>query len=79
MSANTGFFAYEGSPDNWSQISTIDADNAGLYPMVESATSLYGVTMDHSTASTDVESYSGSGSSWTVISGPADPALAAGA
>jgi hypothetical protein len=73
-----GFFAYNGSPNNWTQITTIDADNAGLFASVESATSLYGVTLDHNIASTNVEIYSGSGSSWTVIGGPADPALAAG-
>ena len=73
-----GFFKYDGTPNDWTQITTIDADNAGLFASVESATSLYGVTLDHSLASTNVEIYSGSGSSWTVIGGPADPALGAG-
>jgi hypothetical protein len=49
--------------------------------MVESGTSLHGATLDNSDgggASTNVEIYSGSGSSWTVIGGPANPNLAAG-
>ena len=75
------FLKYNGTPNNWSQISSRDYYGNGLTPMVESRTSLYGVTLDNSagdSASTDVEIYSGSGSSWTVIGGPANPNLAAG-
>jgi hypothetical protein len=75
------YLKYNGSPNNWSPISHIDYYGNGLYPMAESATSLYGVTLDDnggSGPSTDVEIYSGSGSTWTVIGGPADPNLAAG-
>ena len=75
------YLKYDGTPNDWSQISEIDYYGDGLYPMAESSTSLYGVTLDNldgDGASTDVEIYSGSGSSWTVIGGPADPGLAAG-
>lgn len=75
------YLKYSGTPNNWSQISQIDYDGNGLYPIAESATSLYGVTLDDSGGagpSTDVEIYSGSGSTWTVIGGPANPNLAAG-
>ena len=75
------YLKYSGTPNSWSPISEIDYYGNGLYPMVESETSLYGVTLDPQTndaASTDVEIYSGSGSSWTVIGGPANPDLAAG-
>jgi len=75
------YLKYNGTPNNWSQISSIDYYGDGLYPMVESTTSLYGATLDNAdgdSASTDVEIYSGSGSSWTDIGGPANPNLAAG-
>ena len=75
------YLKYDGTPNDWSQISEIDYYGDGLYPMVESTTSLYGATLDNldgDDASTDVEIYSGSGSSWTVIGGPADSNLAAG-
>lgn len=80
-STSEAYLKYNGTPDNWSQISEIDYYGNGLYPMVESSTNLYGATLDVSdgdNASTDVEIYSGSGSSWTVIGGPANPNLAAG-
>lgn len=75
------YLKYSGTPNNWSQISEIDYYGDGLYPMAESSTSLYGATLDNQDgdeASADVEIYSGSGSSWTVIGGPANPNLAAG-
>lgn len=75
------YLKYNGTPNNWSQISDIDYYGNGLYPMAESRTNLYGATIDEQNggqASTDVEIYSGSGSSWTVIGGPANPNLAAG-
>jgi hypothetical protein len=80
-STTDAYLEYSGTPDDWSQISEIDYYGDGLYPMVESTTSLYGATLDNldgDDASTNVEIYSGSGSSWTVIGGPADPNLAAG-
>lgn len=75
------YLKYNGTPNSWSPIAEIDYYGDGLYPMVESGTSLYGATLDNSAgdgASTDVEIYSGSGSSWTVIGGPANPNMAAG-
>lgn len=75
------YLKYNGTPNNWTPITQIDYYGNGLYPMVESGTSLYGVTLDNSVgngASTNVEIYSGSGNSWTVIGGPANPNLAAG-
>ncbi|WP_034263571.1 hypothetical protein [Actinospica robiniae] len=74
-------YEYNGTPGSWTQISQIDYDGDGLYAMAESTTGLYGVTLDESdsgSASTDVELYSGNGSVWTVIGGPANPNLAAG-
>lgn len=75
------YIKYSGTPGVWSQISQIDYDGNGLYAEAESETSLYGVTLenDGEAPSTDVEIYSGSGSTWTVIGGPANPDLAAGA
>ncbi|HTJ68362.1 MAG TPA: hypothetical protein VL551_12590 [Actinospica sp.] len=81
-STTDSYLKYNGTPNSWSAISSIDYDGNGLYPMVESWTGLYGVTMNDNvsvTASTDVEIYSGTGSTWTVIGGPANPNLAAGA
>lgn len=79
-STTDGFFKYNGTPNSWSQIAERDYYGDGLTPEVESSTNLYGATLDPlngGPASTDVEVYSGSGSSWTVIGGPADE-LAAG-
>ncbi|HET9168383.1 MAG TPA: hypothetical protein VFN97_03070 [Actinospica sp.] len=75
------YLKYNGTPNSWTRISSISYYGDGLYPMAESTTSLYGVTFSASTgatASSDVEIYSGTGSNWTVIGGPADPELAAG-
>jgi hypothetical protein len=80
-STSDWFLKYNGTVNSWSQISELDYYGNGLYPMVESRTSLYGVTLDvqnSSVASTNVEMYSGSGTSWTVIGGSANPNLAAG-
>ena len=67
------YFKYDGTPSAWTQI----GDLSSPIPDAESRTSLYGVTFDDS-GPTGVDLYSGSGTSWTVIGGPADPALAAG-
>ena len=75
------FLKYSGTPNSWSQIASRDYYGDGLTPMAESRTNLYGATLDTidgDPASTDVEVYSGTGSSWTVIGGPANPNLAAG-
>lgn len=66
-------FAYNGTPNNWSLIST-----NGPLPETESQTSLYGVT-EGPTGPASVDQYSGTGTTWTVIGGPADPNLAADA
>jgi hypothetical protein len=74
------FLKYSGTPDNWSQIASRDYYGNGLTPIAESRTSLFGVNLDTSDGGTasDVEIYSGTGSSWTVIGGPANPNLGAG-
>ena len=80
-STSDWYLKYNGTPNSWSQISELDYYGNGLYPMVESRTSLYGVTLNpqvSDSASTNVEMYSGTGTSWTVIGGPANPGLAAG-
>ena len=81
-STSDWYLEYSGTPNSWSQVSELDYYGTGIYPLVESATSLYGVTLDpqqSDSVSTNVEIYSGSGTSWTVIGGPAalDPAAGA--
>jgi hypothetical protein len=79
-STTDGFFKYGGTPNSWSLISERDYYGDGLTPKAESVTNLYGFTLDQlngGPASTDVEVYTGTGTSWTVIGGPADD-LAAG-
>jgi len=71
--AGNQVFAYNGTPNNWSLITP----GTGPLPEAESATSLYGV-VEGPTGPTSVDQYSGSGTTWTVIGGPADPNLAAG-
>lgn len=70
--AGNQVFEYDGSPDHWSLISSGD----GPVPEAESRSSLYGVVYGP-TGPSSVEQYSGSGTGWTVIGGPADPNLAA--
>ncbi|MBR7833170.1 hypothetical protein KDL01_07835 [Actinospica durhamensis] len=65
-------YAYSGTPNSWSLIST-----NGPVPETESETSMYGVVYGPN-GPASVDQYSGSGSTWTVIGGPADPNLAAG-
>jgi hypothetical protein len=67
---------YDGTPNEWSVIG--DAPSSPT-PMVESRTSLYGVGSNSQDGIANVDIYSGSGTTWTVIGGPADPRLAAGA
>ena len=80
-STSDSYLKYNGTPNNWSPISSIDDYGNGLYARAESETALYGATINDDggdSPSTDVEIYSGTGSTWTVIGGPADPYLAAG-
>ena len=69
--AGNQVFEYNGSPNNWSLIA-----NNGALPETESLTSMYGV-VEGPTGPASVDQYSGSGTGWTVIGGPADPNLAA--
>lgn len=71
--AGNQVFEYNGTPNNWSLISS----GTGPLPEVESKTSLYGV-VDGPTGAASVDQYSGGGTDWTVIGGPADFNLAAG-
>ncbi|MBR7839422.1 hypothetical protein KDL01_39550 [Actinospica durhamensis] len=67
VEAAGGDFEYNGTPLSWTQI-------GGLPVLVGavSQTSVYGFAVGSSnTAAADVEVYSGSGSTWTVIGGPA--------
>jgi hypothetical protein len=71
------YLEYDGTPNAWSVI----GGGAGLVPVpiVESRTGLYGVTSASDFGPiASVDLYSGSGTTWTVIGGPADPSLAAG-
>ena len=68
------YFQYQGTPGDWSNIGTGPWVPA---PAAESRTGLYGDTFDDNGV-TAVDLYSGSGTTWTVIGGPADPRLAAG-
>ena len=69
---------YDGSPNNWSTISDISWGSP--FPDAESRTSLYAIVTDTTivTSIDSVDIYNGSGTSWTVIGGPADIPLAAG-
>lgn len=71
--AGNQIYEYNGTPNNWSLI----ASGTGPFPEAESATRLYGV-VEGPTGPTGVDQYSGTGTNWTVIGGPADPNLAAG-
>lgn len=71
--AGNQIYKYNGTPNNWSLI----ASGTGPFPEAESATSLYGV-IEGPTGPTSVDQYTGNGTTWTVIGGPADPNLAAG-
>jgi hypothetical protein len=70
------YLEYDGSPNNWSVIG--GGPGAVPTPIVESRTSLFGVTDGSNGRVANVDVYSGSGTAWTVIGGPADPSLAAG-
>lgn len=72
----TTYRKYNGTPNSWSVI----GGGRGFVPspIVESSTSLFGVTDDSNFRVASVDIYSGSGTSWTVIGGPAAPNLAAG-
>ncbi|HTJ67611.1 MAG TPA: hypothetical protein VL551_08800 [Actinospica sp.] len=69
--AGNQVFEYSGTPNSWSLI----ANNTDL-PEAVSETSLYGI-VEGATGPASVDLYSGSGTTWTVIGGPADPNLAA--
>lgn len=73
------YLAYEGTPNQWTMIGGGVAGPVPV-PMVESRTSLFGITSTGGNSPTvaSVDIYSGSGTSWTVIGGPADPGIAAG-
>lgn len=64
---NGATYAYNGTPYSWTQIS-----NSPLFVAAVSRTHVYGYTNDptHLDAA-NVELYSGSGTSWSVIGGPA--------
>ena len=67
---------YNGTPYSWTKIA-----GSGLgdpLPAAISLTSLYGVTINASGGASSVVLYSGSGTTWTTIGGPADMYLAAG-
>jgi hypothetical protein len=68
-------FEYDNTPNQWSMIGTGSVGTPG--PIAESATHLYGMTGDGGGSTATVDVYSGSGTAWTVIGGPADN-LAAG-
>ena len=82
VTATTDYFLkYNGTPNSWSPISEgYDQTSNGPIPSAESRTSLYGYAVNTATGvgASSVEIYSGSGTSWTVIGGPADVPLAAG-
>lgn len=77
------YLKYSGTPNSWSAITPMissGADDAVL-PIVESGTSLYGGTVALIRPEdfiNDVDIYSGTGTTWISIGGPADPALGAG-
>lgn len=68
------YFEYDGTPGDWSLIGN---GSSGLLPITESRTNLYGVTFGSNDEVASIDLYSG-GTSWTVIGGPASPAIAAG-
>ena len=72
------YLKYDGTPGAWSLIGG-GVPGPDATPIVASRTSLFGVTDDGTDGRVaTVDIYSGSGTSWTVIGGPADPRLAAG-
>jgi hypothetical protein len=73
-----GNLEYNGTPDSWTKIS--DVGWGSPFPDAESRTSLYAIVTD-TTLVTNIDAvdiYNGTGTSWTVIGGPADIPLAAG-
>ena len=64
---------YNGTPNSWRQISS-----SNPWVVAVSRTEAYGITLNSSGTVASVDLYSGSGTSWTVIGGPADMYLAAG-
>jgi hypothetical protein len=75
IEADNTDYKYNGTPFSWTQI--------GAFPLLVGAasqTSVYGFTAgDTDTAAADVEVYSGIGTTWTVIGGPAWQAWPGGA
>lgn len=65
---------YNGTPGSWSEIST----DQQLDVEAVSTDYIYGIKYDQTSAPADVEVYSGTGTQWTIIGGPATPPLAAG-
>ena len=60
-------YAYNGTPYSWTQISS-----SPLFVAAVSRTNIYGYTNDSTNLdAADVDVYSGCGTSWTVIGGPA--------
>ena len=79
-SAGERYLEYGGTPNSWSPVTPMIYNSDGVYPLAESGTNLYGGTLgaNGTDDTSDVEIYSGTGTTWTVIGGPADPNLAAG-
>lgn len=67
----TGYFKYNGAPFSWTEISTV----GNSFPVAMSYNHLYGTTFSTPTSATV---YSGTGSVWTNIGGPANAYLIAG-
>ena len=77
------YLEYGGTPNTWSPITPLvpSSSATGMFPIAESATNLYGGTFELTRPEDfidDIEVYSGTGTTWTVIGGPADPGLGAG-
>lgn len=68
-----GVYLYQGSLDHWLKISDFPSPQIGTQnPVAVSRTGIYGVGYTYGVGVTSVDLYSGSGSSWTTIGGPAD-------
>jgi len=68
-----GIFLYQGSLDHWLKISDFPSPPIGTQnPVAVSRTGIYGVGYTYGVGVTSVDLYSGSGSTWTTIGGPAD-------
>jgi hypothetical protein len=68
-----GIFLYQGSLDHWLKVSDFPYPQVGTQnPVAVSRTGIYGVGYTYGVGVTSVDLYSGSGSTWTTIGGPAD-------